>query len=495
MLPGFFIYIHAKATGVNRAMKTHRLLFGPLLAALLLFTGFLAPTAHAPAALQPVSHPGSGSALRVLLLPLDSRPPCTDFVVDLARLAGMEVLLPPPWLLDHYRRPAETAALAAWLREAVRSSRPDAVIVSADMLVHGSLLASRQRRGQALQEQELLQLLTALHAEQPRLPLYAFSIIPRLLLADSSPHGIYQYHLKKYSLWADEIAWFDNPNDVASLLAMEKRLPAELKRDYAELYARNLAFNRALIDLAASGALKMLVLGQDDGFPFGLPNQEKEELARYAAQRQAGQVVCVTRGTDEVALSLLGRLISLQRPRPARVEVRYSSAAVAGMLMPYMPHSVATTVAEKMALAGTVPAAPGDTPDLLLYVHAGRKGSAPWEQLAPAREVASLLRQGAPVALMDLSEDFSALNTLYPWLVLLDAPLERLTAYAGWNTTSNSLGTILTHALAVLSGQASPQQRLEALGERLLDDWYYQKTVQGHLNRWLAKKRDRKSVV
>ena len=469
-------------------MKRHVFRWLPFIAALLALLLVMPAKGIAPSP-QPTTVPTPSSTLpaRILLLPLDSRPPCTDFVVELAQLAGMQVILPPPELLDHYRRPASPEKLAAWAATVLKEEKPDAVILSTDMLVHGSLLASRQRIGKKEQEQQLLNWLTQWHKEYPAVPLYAFSIIPRLLLADNSPYQIYQYHLKKYSIWADEIGWFDNPDDVQPLLAMEKRLPEELKTEYAALYEQNLAFNRSLIDLAASGTLQMLILGQDDGFPFGLPNQEKEQLAQYAAQKKAHSVE-ITRGTDEVALSLLGKIISQQRTHAAQAEIRYSRPDVPGMLMPYMPHSIASNAKEKLALSGVLPATEGNA-DFILYIHAGRKGDSPWQQLAPSQEIASLLQEGKAVALVDLSEDFSSLNTIYPWLVLLDVPVNQLTAYAGWNTTSNSLGTIVTHALAVLQGHASTTKKASFLGERFLDDWYYQKTIQSRLNRWLLAKR------
>lgn len=468
-------------------MKKHAFRWLPFAIFLIIFLFFPPVLGIAPPhALPEKASSTNETTPRVLLIPLDSRPPCTDFVVDLAQIAGIQVILPPIELLDHYRRPANPEKLAAWATAVLKEKRPDAVILSTDMLVHGSLLASRQRIGKNAHEQQLLTWLAQWHQEYPDIPLYAFSIIPRLLLADNSPYQIYQYHLKKYSIWADEVSWFDNPNDVQPLLTMEKRLPEELKTEYAALYEQNLAFNRSLIDLAAAGTLQTLILGQDDGFPFGLPNQEKEQLAQYATQKKAHSVK-ITRGTDEVALSLLGQIISRQRPQAVTAEIRYSRPDVPSMLMPYMPHSIASNAKEKLALSGVIPSNEGAA-DFILYIHAGRKGDSPWQQLAPAREVAALLQEGKAVALVDLSEDFSSLNTIYPWLVLLDVPVNQLTAYAGWNTTSNSLGTIVTHVLAALQGHASTAEKASFLGERFLDDWYYQKTIQSRLNRWLLAK-------
>ena len=49
---------------------------------------------------------------RLLLLPLDSRPPCQKLVADNARTAGIEILLPPLEDLDYYTAPGNTQKLA-----------------------------------------------------------------------------------------------------------------------------------------------------------------------------------------------------------------------------------------------------------------------------------------------------------------------------------------------------------------------------------------------
>ena len=81
---------------------------------------------------------------RVLLVPLDSRPPCGRFVQDAARIAGVEVVLPPAELLDEYFRPGDTAALQKWTAENIQNY--DAAILSVDQLLHGGILASRQAK-------------------------------------------------------------------------------------------------------------------------------------------------------------------------------------------------------------------------------------------------------------------------------------------------------------------------------------------------------------
>ena len=100
--------------------------------------------------------------------------------------------------------------------------------------------------------------------------------------------------------------------------------------------------------------------------------------------------------------------------------------------------------------------------------------------------------------MVDLSQEYKAHQTLLPSLLENQTPLPQLIAYAGWNTTSNSLGTALSQASlfqARLRLAASPQERLSVhaqnlafTAERLLDDWVYQKKVQKEVDAALLKR-------
>ena len=134
--------------------------------------------------------------------------------------------------------------------------------------------------------------------------------------------------------------------------------------------------------------------------------------------------------------------------------------------------------------------------------------------------MAHYLRKGKKVALVDLSANFEAEEMLLPLLLKHDVPINKLTAYAGWNTFSNSSGTamaqacIFTGRLRELNGtgagvksllniqgslptskdtRASDTSDLAALyaanlnftAERMLEDYYYQKLIHPKLRSYL----------
>lgn len=112
---------------------------------------------------------------RVLLVPLDDRPPSLQWPVRLGAIAGATVVTPPREMLGRFTTPGRPGAIIEWLRGQDLASF-DAAIVSLDMLVYGGLVASRAI-GSATADEVLarVEVLRELSRQAPRLKLYGQS--------------------------------------------------------------------------------------------------------------------------------------------------------------------------------------------------------------------------------------------------------------------------------------------------------------------------------
>lgn len=443
----------------------------------------------------PLNDPGQIYERSVLLLPLDSRPACTDFVVDLGKIANIKLITPPPEILDNYKKPGDIAKLRNWLIE--NSKTTDAAIVSIDMLVHGGLLSSRNSDGSAADAANALAAIEQIHAERPEYPIYAFHILPRLLLSDTAENKRYQKIMLEYSKLKDQVYTFGDPADTKRLLDLEKKIPQDVLGQYHRLYEENIELNKTLIDMNRRGVIEKLVIGQDDGHVFGIPNLAKRRLLHYLEQEGVGlDQAIITRGADEVALNLLGELSNRIDGYRPKVNVQYADDFTPRMVMPFMPNSVATTVSEKISMLDGEIVDDPDAADFILFVYVGTYENRD-RRFAANRRIRDLLDQNYKVALVDLSEHFLAEETVFPMLMNNGAPLNQLIAYAGWNTTSNSVGTALTQASIFtaklkrhLYGQpllTLYKNNLTFLAERYLEDYFYLKQVIDTVNARLKK--------
>lgn len=450
------------------------------------------------------SHPAPANATpegiepagKILLIPLDSRPPCQQMVISAGRITGSEVVVPPQSMLDYYSQPGDTAAVRAWLRENLAGAR--AAIISADQLLYGGLLAAREKSASPEDTASLLAFLRELHAAHPQIPLYVFSILPRLTPQDSIDGYQERKDLIAYSrLVGRQAAGLET--DEQEIAALRDRIPAESLRKYLQRFRENERLNQQLIDLAAEGTIRRLVLGQDDGEAYSIPNIEKSALTGYiAALGLTREQAFLTHGADELALTFLAEIEMQRTGLHPSIYMDASSDWAEKHYLPYMAISSGDCASEKLELLGLCPAKTPKEADCILFLSVNdHKADTLASRADSVKRLQAYQASGKPVALVDLSEHFRAEETLLPQLIAADFPLNSLAAYAGWNTASNSIGTALSEAVLYLAARHASRSREELLNlaqaqanflqGRLLEDYYYLKADIDTINRALRK--------
>ncbi len=483
---------HARKELIPLSKRKRGLLLLALLLTLALGLWHLA--IHPQPALTPVASERAPQG-RVLLVPLDSRPPCRAHVAALGRIAGRDVMTPPGALMDYYSAPGNTAGLRAWLQETIAPG--DTVLLSIDQLLYGGLLAAREHTATETAQDALVAYLRALHAAQPTARIYAFSILPRLTPQDTIDGYEERRALIAYSrLVGKEAAGL--AIDTAERDRLRAKISDASLAAYEGHFDENARLNEKLIALTEDGTLARLVLGQDDGEPYGIPNIEKYRLQQAIEASGARARVTLTHGADEIAQTLLAACVNEQHGLSPRIFVAYAEPAAAARVMPYMAVSVDATADEKIRLIGGRRADTPEDADLVLYLNASdaEKGSLD-ARAAACTALSGLVERGKPTALVDLSKHFDAREPLLPLLLARDFPLTRLTAYAGWNTTSNAVSTALAEASLALAAQrpdANKEQREAGamanetfLQGRILEDYFYLKEDIDPINRALKK--------
>lgn len=477
---------------MNRIFRTLLLVF--VLAAALAFYHFIL---HPAAALTPVS-PVRTLSERVVLVPLDSRPPCRQQVVDLGRIAGLDVVTPPAECMDYYSQPGDTRAMQDWLMTAVQPG--DAVIISIDQLLYGGLLAAREKQAPEAMQDALVTYLRTLHAAHPDVPIYAFSILPRLTPQDTIDGYDERRALIAYSrLVGRKAAGFSI--DEAELARLRGRISDKSLETYEGHFRENAALNEKLVALTKDGTLTRLVLGQDDGEPYGIPNIEKAAIQQTIAELGLTEQQCfLTHGADEIAQTLLAAYACERTGYHPRVAIAATDPEAKTRVMPYMAVDCETVAEEKIRLMGGTIADNSKDADLTLFLSANDsdEGSMDTRQASADFLTACIASpDDTPVALVDLSKHFDAKEPLLPLLLNRDFPITRLAAYAGWNTTSNAIGTALSAAaireavtsqpLATYEARAVAAESTRFLQNRVLEDYFYLKADIDPINHALKK--------
>lgn len=420
---------------------------------------------------------------QLLLVPLDSRPPCTLIAQDLGRLASIDVILPPKELLDNYRIPANREKLSSWL---IHNAGQCPAVISGDLLIHGGLLASRLPQGTVNDEQNFFKLLQEMPSGED---ITVFSIIPRLLVSDNLlPDAWYQWHLMRYSTLRDIVEQFGDYPSTAQLEEIKIKIPQEILQKYNVLYSTNDNFNKQLSALCAAKNYT-LVIGQDDAQPFGLPNRNRTHAEAYMRRAGLSSASTTTCGADEIAQMLIARRFCQINNYKPKFYIEYTTGSAATAIMPYMAVTAEAALLDKIKFTGGTLTQNLNEADVILYVHCGSAEEPANEKMA--QKLQTLLNSGKHVAVIDASEDYESSQMLLPVLLANNVTINKLVSYSAWNTFGNAAGTAMAQS-AIFTGQLKrlPKHLLPALYAhnlnftvaRLLDDYSYQKLLHHRLS-------------
>ena len=394
----------------------------------------------------------SGQVL--LFVPLDDRPVTMDFVVDLARAAGVEVRVPDRSMLGDRHRAGDVDRVWDWLDREVAAGGATAMIASAEMLCLGGLLAARKSE---VEFEVIAPKLRRLYEMAARVPAYVSAVIPRAPVERTT-------------------------EDAPDGAVMHRR--------------RQLRVNTDLIDAASRGILRYLLIGQDDNAPQSPSHRERAELEEHVKSMGARSVL-LTSGADELNARLLGRWLNDLTGISPSVQVIYTYPEAMERVPLYESTPLSQTVKEHVQSAGCEFVANGA--DILLWVHNFNEHQHEARDQADALDHGTVetrlngVREGARsdqvVALADVRYANGGDRALVDRL-LEEPRFAGIVAYAGWNTCSNSLGTAIAQAVVVHHLRANTLPGSDrifrpVLFSRVLDDWGYQAIVRPQLTRWL----------
>lgn len=410
--------------------------------------------------------------MRIGIVPLDSRPATAIFPQRIAAIAGIETLLPPPAMLGMFLQPGDTQALARWLLEVAPDV--DALLLAADMLAYGGLVASRSPAQSLTDALASLAILERLHERFPHVPLLVASVIMRISITASDASVVQHYHnLIRYS----ELHYMveqDGRDDLrADLAAVAAQIPPTILQNYLAARHRNHTVNRHLVNAWSRGVLAGLILIQEDASSVG-PHLIEHEILRSLAAEHGITDLPLYPGADEGVQTLLARQINAHAG--LRVDLRYTSDWGAATVAPFEDRPLRATTEQHLAAAGVVVDA---TAPIVFWTHTPATSE---ELSAAVATIGALIAAGRHVAVADVAQP----NGSDPALMaaLRDAGiLPHLVAYAGWNTAGNTLGTIIAHVSAWHAANTvgwTPEQRMAQtvfLWERYVDDWGYQSFV------------------
>jgi hypothetical protein len=427
---------------------------------------------------------------RILLIPLDDRPPCLQFPVQMGKIGDVDIVTPPRQLLGRFTDVGRSDEIIRWLREQPLAGF-DAAIISVDMLAYGGLVGSRIHAVPVDEALKRLEIIRELRQKAPKLKIYGSSVIMRLAPTADGKNEAYREKLAK---WAEV-----SPDAAQRELTgrLEAEIPAAALADYKAARARNLRVNQYAVELAKTNVFNYLIVSQDDAKPKGVHIRDRENLTTAVAQAKLTERVAIQPGADEVSMLLLARSVSDKYNYHPRIKAIYSSETAANTVMPFEDRPLRQTVSFHLKAVGAREVTDEKQADILYYVFTTRVEPGSAERFA--NQIKNSPAKGIIIADVDPKGDVQGGDIPFTESLKKASVFARTYGYACWNTAGNTIGTALPHGILAgvshVVAKKNPaavvrmnQAQTWFMLNRLLDDYTYHSIIRPNANKLSREK-------
>lgn len=394
--------------------------------------------------------------MKTAFIPIDNRPVCYSLAKDIVAIdEETELYIPPRELLGDLTKPADADSLFVWLENL---PEVDSMILSLDTLAHGGLIPSRRSKDTFEEIKERMERLKPLLRGKK---IYAFSSIMRI------SNNNYNEEEKEY--WKD---WGKKIFEYSFSGGKERSdIPQEILEDYLATRKRNFEINKMYLDWQREGIFETLIFSKDDCAEFGFNVDEARELEALGGKTKTG--------ADEIPLTLLARAVEKEiKIYPEFLEPEYKDR-----ISNYEDISIEKSVQGQLELAGFTVVEKAEA-DIILVINnfIEKQGELVmgWDTL-PFNK--TFTPPEKPYAVADVRFANGADNAFVSEL-LKKLDLENFYGYSAWNTSANTLGSLLAGIKLKWRAKkynASAFKKLQAI--RFLDDWAYQANVRAKIDK------------
>lgn len=407
---------------------------------------------------------------KILLIPLDERPCCYEFQEQMAKDTDLQIVKPPRNLLPDKKKFADPEKLFDWMEE--NAVECDGAIIAIDALVYSGMLPSRIHDFPLSLLKERMMRLRRFCASHPDLPIFAYNLVmrnPRYSSSEQEPDYYEQWgreiHRFGYIGHKKELGIADSL-ECAEYEDIVSRLPQEYLNDYLSRREKNIEINKLAVDMTAEGVIDFLIVPQDDSSPYGFTAKDQQTIRHRIREKKVQLRAYMYPDSDGVQGTLLARMANLFARKRPLVYIKYASAAGDTIIPRYEDRIVSETIKYQILAAGGLVASCVLEADLIVMINTPSgnplehltTGPLPErieydanrnqiEQVEYAAYAMEKLKK--PVCFADIAYSNGGDPELYT-LLREKGILWRIAGYAGWNTSSNTLGIALPMAMLYL---------------------------------------------
>jgi hypothetical protein len=428
---------------------------------------------------------------KIVCLPLDERPCNTRYPKAIFQHAQIELVFPTMDTLGKKKQAALFESIETFLLRETKDA--DGLIVSIDMLLYGGIVPSRLHD---LNEEVLmkrLSLLEKIKQSNPNILIYAFDLImrcPQYNSSDEEP-DYYQYHglnlfLKGFLNHKKEL---EIASDEEIKKLNEIYIPDDVYNDFTSRRKTNIQMNKKSVELVNQKIIDFLVIPQDDAAQYGFTAKDQMIVKETIDSNHLHAQIYMYPGADEALNTLISKMYCVFENKKPAIFIIYPSPTAAQTIPLLEDRYLDVTVRYQIRAAGGRIVSSVSEADIVLFVNANAKKMlnvskmiyVSEENVATFKNMNDFVEQMKEVITyhhkMIMIADVATLNGADHQLIQMMQKqdlLLKVSAYAGWNTSSNTLGTTIPMGIVSF---LSKKENKSFLVSRYIEDYGYMTSV------------------
>lgn len=437
--------------------------------------------------------------MKIALIPIDNRPVCYDLIRDTANIdRDLELFLPDKNLLGGLRSVADVDGLLKWLE---KLDKMDAIVISLDTIAYGGLISSRRSKETGDEIRARLEKVKSFLKKGTKV--YACSSIMRI-----SNNNVNEEEKEYWDTYGTQIFEYSYTFHKEGQEITE--VPSNIISDYLATRQRNFQINKMYIEWFEEGLFDTLVFSKDDCAEFGFNVLESEILKRIINEKESAKElsdseksaskksILIKTGADEIPLALFARAVSEFNNASPKIFPKFLAPdniyPHKYLISNYEDISVEQSVKAQIELAGgefaTYGTSSEEQADMLLLVNNFEEKQGEIVMGVKTQPFSGKLDiPEKPYLIADVRYANGADNKFISELFKKKFNFNNFYGYSAWNTTANTLGSLLCAGIVRFFAKDYNQDAFKKLQMiRFLDDWGYQANVRQFLKLPINKK-------
>jgi hypothetical protein len=410
--------------------------------------------------------------MKIALIPIDNRPVCYTLLQEIAAIDNdLELFLPERDFLGGLHSIANIDAIFDWMEN---FKDIDAMIISLDTIAYGGLITSRRSKDEFNVIKERLEKFK----NNFKGKVYAFSSIMRI-----SNNNINEEEKKYWDKFGKQI--FEYSYNFHKEGLDKSDIPQDILNDYLATRYRNFQINKMYLQWLEEGILDTLVFSKDDCAEFGLNVLEAEILNKIIKEKNLSAFVKT--GADEIPLTLFARVITelkCQNAQVPKISTKFLAPEDKNLISNYEDISIEKSVQSQIELSGCK-LINEEGADIVLIVNNFEQNQGEIVMNIKTKPFSAKIElPQKPFIIADIRFANGADNKFVSQLFKKSLNFDNFYGYSAWNTSANSLGSLICAAIIRYLAQDFNEEEFRKLQMiRFLDDWAYQANVRQKLKK------------